>query len=278
MGESYTGACAAVQGTMESCAKRVDSLRTDCTKSYGSLTNWPGPCECTYYAQDLMCFDEQALCASQVWTQVPEWFRDGVTSCLAKDAEYSIRAELGTFSNPFTVSGLAGSIQRAQTSTAGPGSTSSLPTPTTSPRVESDQLSGGAIAGIVIGSLAGVSLILGAVYLLWRRRRRQSKTRASESDDAAVFACIGGKPELDGKPASPAMHEVEGGGVHEMPIKESCQELDAPRTYSELPQSEQQQEPVELSADSVIQPKKSLPQVKLSLTPEENRGTRSGGG
>ncbi|KAF6826425.1 hypothetical protein CMUS01_09452 [Colletotrichum musicola] len=277
MGESYTGACAAVQVTMESCAKRVDSLRTDCTKSYGSLTNWPGPCECTYYAQDLMCFDEQALCASQVWTQVPEWFRDGVTSCLAKDAEYTIRAELGTFSNPFTVSGLAGSIQRAQTSTAGPGSTSSLPTQTTNPGMGPGQLSGGAIAGIVIGSLAGVSLILGAVYLLWRRRRRLRKTRAGESDDA-VFAGVGGKPELDGKPASLAMHEVEGGGVHEMPIKESCQELDAPRTYSELPQSEQHQEPVELSADSGKQRKASLPQANHSLTPEENRGTRSGGG
>jgi hypothetical protein len=72
MPESYTGACLAVQSTMQSCASRIDSLRTECTKSYGSLTAWPGPCECTYYAQDLMCFDEQELCALQAWSQVPE--------------------------------------------------------------------------------------------------------------------------------------------------------------------------------------------------------------
>jgi hypothetical protein len=57
-----------------------------------------------------MCFDEQALCASQAWSQVPQWFRDGVTTCLAKDAKYTIRAELGTFEVPFTIAGLAGSL------------------------------------------------------------------------------------------------------------------------------------------------------------------------
>lgn len=152
MAETYIGNCVAVQGTIQSCASRVDSLRTECTKSYGSLTAWPGPCECTYYAQDLMCFDEPALCASQAWSQVPAWFRDGVTTCLAKDAAYTIRAQLGAFSNPFTVSGLAGSLQRAQSTTAGPGSTSSLPTQTTTPGAETNHLSSGTVAGIVVGA------------------------------------------------------------------------------------------------------------------------------
>jgi hypothetical protein len=130
MPDTYSGVCSPLQSTMESCASRIDSLRQDCTRSYGTLTAWPGPCECSYYAQDLMCFDEQELCASQVWTQVPSWFRDGVTSCLGKDENYTVRAQLGTYSDPFTVVGLAGSLatptgtnDTGASATASPGAT-----------------------------------------------------------------------------------------------------------------------------------------------------------
>ncbi|KAK7181811.1 transmembrane alpha-helix domain-containing protein [Paraphaeosphaeria sporulosa] len=107
--ETYTdAACNAAVPTMNSCASRWDSIRTECTNSVTTNTVWPGPCECAYYRNDLPCFDEQVLCAAQVWTQVPQWFRDGVTSCLMKDASYTIRAQLGNAQNPFLVSGIAG--------------------------------------------------------------------------------------------------------------------------------------------------------------------------
>lgn len=190
MAESYTGTCAPLSATMSLCASRVDSLRTECTKSYGTLTQWPGPCECSYYAQDLPCFDEQALCADQAWTQVPQWFRDGVTSCIMKDAAYTIRAQLGTFENPFTVESIKGVLsgsttpmaQPSSTSAGGPSSTGSSPAATSAAQLddEGDGVSGGAVAGIVVGVIAILAVAI--LALIWTRRRKR-RVRASPAQE-----------------------------------------------------------------------------------------------
>lgn len=237
MSESYTGACLAVQSTMQSCALRIDSLRTERTKSYGTLTAWPGPCECTYYAQDLMCFDEQKLCASQAWSQVPAWFREGVTSCLEKDENYTVRAQLGSYSDPFTVVGLARSLATTtvnangtdMSSTARPGATISGPSSSAAGTINasSTSMASGVIAGITIGSIAGLSLIaMGAFFL----RRRHNLKIALAQKSAGEFH------ELH---AHPTVHESGNRPLYEKHGTEVC----------ELPQ----QEPAELFAEHAIE-------------------------
>ncbi|KAH6663045.1 hypothetical protein B0J14DRAFT_570575 [Halenospora varia] len=125
--------------SMQVCASRWDSIRTECTKTITTNTIWPGPCECSYYANDLPCFDEFAICAYQAWTQVPSWFREGVTSCIGKVPGYTIRAQLGSTDNPFTIASLTNGATLA---TQG-GSSSSSGTPASS---------GSAVTGLGSGS------------------------------------------------------------------------------------------------------------------------------
>ncbi|KAI5367196.1 hypothetical protein Slin14017_G022320 [Septoria linicola] len=226
MSETY----APVQSTFASCAQRVDSLRTECTKSYTTLTVWPGPCECSYYAQDLVCFDEQELCALQVWSQVPQWFRDGVSSCLAKDANYMVRAELGTFEDPFTVSGLAGSLASTTvdsgeaTPVASPGSSATVNASATSsstggPEQEQSKLTGGSIADIVLGVLAFLGLIAAGI-LLHRRRT----LRGEEAVDHANLHELHAEPNLHCLDDT-AVHEKADGAVYELPQHEPVELL-----------------------------------------------------
>ncbi|KAF2727992.1 hypothetical protein EJ04DRAFT_122520 [Polyplosphaeria fusca] len=207
-GETYTDAsCNAVVPTMSSCASRWDSIRTECTKSITTNTVWPGPCECGYYTNDLECFDEQALCAVQVWSQVPQWFRDGVTSCLMKDASYTIRAQLGEWQNPFLISGLAGnavtdygsststresrstsagSISSTSAQTAGGPQTVTVTAPTSqSPSTTASSegpsgahgMSNGAKIGLGLGLGLGVLMVsLVGGGLLLQKRRASAKT------------------------------------------------------------------------------------------------------
>jgi hypothetical protein len=189
--ETYTNAaCRAVTSTMNSCAKRWDSIRTECTKRVTTNTVWPGPCECAYFTNDMPCFDEQEFCAAQVWTQVPQWFRDGVTSCLMKDANFTVRAQLGTaigsMGNPFTVNGLAGKATRtvdARVTTPTPAQTSataSIPSATGAAPKASESLSTGAKAGFGVGISVGVILVALAAFAVSRSRRKPSRPEDAE--------------------------------------------------------------------------------------------------
>ncbi|KAL6709480.1 hypothetical protein ACN47E_001415 [Coniothyrium glycines] len=200
--ETFTDAsCNAVTATMTSCARRWDAIRQNCTNSYGSNTVWPGPCECSYYANDLPCFDEQATCADQIWTQVPQWFRDGVTSCLMKDASYTIRAQLGTVENPFSITGLAGNATRTTASSSGAAQTGSLPnavSATTTPITNDPAprgLDNGAKIGIGVGIGIGVPILSFIIAFIVIRRSRGQKVDAGEELEA------GEKYEVHGKDA-----------------------------------------------------------------------------
>jgi hypothetical protein len=72
-GETFTNSeCNNARSTMGSCASQWDSIRIACKSAVTTNTVWPGPCECGYFANDLPCFDDQALCAAQVWYVVFE--------------------------------------------------------------------------------------------------------------------------------------------------------------------------------------------------------------
>jgi hypothetical protein len=133
------------------------------------------------------CFDEQALCAAQVWTQVPQWFRDGVSSCLMKDAGFTVRANLGSatgvMGNPFTVRDLPGRLTRTTASVrvmetggarTGAGISPSIPSQTSmaTSKPREEEMSIGAKAGFGVGIGLGVILIAVAAFLLVRSRRR----------------------------------------------------------------------------------------------------------
>jgi len=221
--ESYTGACAisSIYSSFQECAHRADSLRAICTSSYGSLTVWPGPCECSFYAQDLACFDEKTFCASQIWSQASQWFRDGVTTCLGNDKNYEVKAQIGTFENPFTITGLPGI--NATISSACPASTSALATPTgngtargaLSPSfpLSSTKLSSGAIAGAVIGSFIGCLLVALAAYLFLRQAKKKRDMEAEAEREKNLV------PELHDKDAIIHMKETKE-NCHEMPQAE----------------------------------------------------------
>jgi hypothetical protein len=184
--ETFTNSeCRAATSSMNACAKRWDSIRLACKDSISTNTIWPGPCECAYYANDLPCFDEQAFCAAQVWTQVPQWFRDGVSSCIMKDATYTVRANLGSASgvigNPFTVTDLPGKLQATRTGVdaglvtgqpAQTGASASIVSPTSVSNVDNREgLSTGAKAGFGVGIGVGVVLIAVAAFLIARSRK-----------------------------------------------------------------------------------------------------------
>jgi hypothetical protein len=178
-----------------------------------------------------MCFDEQELCASQVWTQVPTWFRDGVTSCLGKDENYTVRAQLGTFSDPFTVAGLAGSLatptgtnDTGLSATASPGATISGLSSSTAGTTDvgSDAISGGAIAGAVVGSVSGAALVVVGAFLLYRRRKTKLKLATSEEDTEDGLPELHAKSlvlESDNRP----LYEKHGVDVFELPQHEPAE-------------------------------------------------------
>jgi hypothetical protein len=142
------------------------------------------------------CFDEQALCADQVWTQVPQWFRDGVSSCLMKDAGYTVRANLGSavgaMGNPFTVKDLPGKATRtvdAGVITGTPaqtGATAALASATSAVNVD-EGLSTGAKAGFGVGIGLGVVLIAVVAFFIARSRKKTVPTQDAEKREPSPF-------------------------------------------------------------------------------------------
>ncbi|EAT82804.1 hypothetical protein HBI56_066860 [Parastagonospora nodorum] len=243
--ETYTNAaCISATPAMNACAQRWDSIRTECTKSNTLNTVWPGPCECAYFANDLPCFDDQALCAEQVWTQVPQWFRDGVSSCLMKDSSFTVRAALGNASgamgNPFSVPDLPGKLTRAvdagiATATSTPartGASAILPSATSARLQEAEGLSTGAKAGFGAGIGVVVVIIAFAAVLIARSHRRKSTNTnthfgAQDSEKSVVSPPVK-RAELHDQEKRVELHEhahVQPAPVNEMPGTEERHEM-----------------------------------------------------
>ncbi len=72
---------------------------------------------------------------------------------------------------------------------SGSGAASSTPSATSSPAASKKSgLSGGAIAGIVIGSLAGVGLIAAAVLLIFRRKQQRLRVVRQQNSERGKWA------------------------------------------------------------------------------------------
>lgn len=77
---------------------------------------------------------------------------------------------------------------------------------------EKDRLSGGAIAGIVIGVLAGLAAIAIAAFLLWRRKRNADEAEAAGATDQQNMTrnvSVLSKAGLLSRGAQPSMGETD---------------------------------------------------------------------
>jgi hypothetical protein len=154
-----------------------------------------------------------------------------------QDENYTVHAQLGTYSDPFTVVGLAGSLATTTAKaygtdispTASPGATVAGPSSSATGVITADSTrkTGGVIAGITIGSIAGLSLIATGAYLLHRRRTFKLALADKSTDEAH---------ELH---AHPAIHESDDRPIYEKHGTDVC----------ELPQ----QEPAELFAEHAVE-------------------------
>ncbi|KAL1641664.1 hypothetical protein SLS58_005942 [Diplodia intermedia] len=108
------------------------------------------------------------------------------------------------------IEGYALELKPASTSSASNSSSSSSASPSPTPSDDDSTLSGGAIAGIVIGVLALLALLTGLFsFLLLRRRRRRRQSAAAAAADAARRTSSSPPPthEVDG---TAAFHEKVG--------------------------------------------------------------------
>jgi len=134
-----------------------------------------------------------------------------VTTCLGNDRNYEVKAQLGTFENPFTVTGLVGSNDTR--TSASPVSTRATVTSTSHPTSSSPTISSGAIAGAVIGSTIGFFLIALAIYLLLRQAKRRRDVEAEAEREKNRI------PELHEDDAIIHMKETKDNS-HELPQAE----------------------------------------------------------
>lgn len=106
----------------------------------------------------------------------------------------------------------------------------------------SNNLKGGAIAGIVIGVIAGVALLAGLLWFLLRRNRKAGPNAAAElpvekGSDAETSV-------LDSK----ALHEIDSNERTELPYSRADAAVFTELPSPEAPKELEGQDPIELDA------------------------------
>lgn len=97
--------------------------------------------------------------------------------------------ELSEFKEPIPCFNATEPTPGDSTSKNGNGAASSTPTPTPAAEKKSKSgLSGGAIAGIVIGSIAGVALIAGAGLFIYRRKQQRLRLLRQQNSERGKWA------------------------------------------------------------------------------------------
>jgi hypothetical protein len=155
--------------------------------------------------------------------------RDGVTSCLATNENYTVRAQLGTYSDPFTVAGHAGGLatttatanMTATSSTASPGATAAGPSSsaTEMSTTDSTRMAGGVIAGVTIGSIAGLCLVVTGSYLFYRCRRSKLAFTEKSEDGTHELHAHSAVHESGNRP----LYKEQGPDVFELPRHEPAE-------------------------------------------------------
>lgn len=108
--------------------------------------------------------------------------------CLSSKQDAPL-AENQSWAESVTVPTAAPCPTSATTSGAATTSPSSAPAPTNQDQHAS--ITGGAIAGIVIGALAGVALVAAGLWFFLSRRRRRPRSDADASGSAAASPSVG---------------------------------------------------------------------------------------
>lgn len=144
---------------------------------------------------------------------------------------------------PTYISKTKANLQCLRANNINPGSEKVAAAPSPTP-LHGNSLSGGAIAGIVIGVLAAVAIVAGAAFFFWRRRRRSKEAQALEPEQK------GGDPESpviaakDGGEMREQMNVVE---IEDTPVKELSPDSEVMKAGTEM-------KPAELSgANGVVE-------------------------
>ncbi|KAF6842754.1 hypothetical protein CMUS01_02747 [Colletotrichum musicola] len=143
-------------------------------------------------------------------------------------ATSSCSTSTSSTSTPVSItSAITSAIDTAGTSATASetGSPSSSPSASTDPDSESSAaMSGGAIAGAAIGGVAGVALLIGGIFFVWRRKRRAAAELAAEPQQNAGWT-YGGEAKY-----APQQQQFPG----ELPTQRSHAEMDTNPTAYEL--------------------------------------------
>ncbi|CAI0654042.1 hypothetical protein COL154_010458 [Colletotrichum chrysophilum] len=138
------------------------------------------------------------------------------------------------------------SVTRTQTAPDMGSTATSTSTPTAEPEAAA-ALSGGAIAGIAVGSTLGVVAVLAGFFFMWRRRR------AKQQQDAAAAAA----------PAAP--YVAPGGGAAELAPPDEKRNLMQPNTPSTVSDGMGIQRPVsDMSMSTVVSSPSGTPRTPNS--------------
>ncbi|KAF6803331.1 hypothetical protein CSOJ01_10971 [Colletotrichum sojae] len=162
------------------------------------------------------------LCLSSAVTVLPvniSWATTVATSSCSTSTS-STSTPVSITSGITTAIDTAGSASATATETG----SSSSPSASTDP-ADSDSsaaMSGGAIAGAAIGGVAGVALLIGGIFFVWRRKRRAAAELAAEPQQNAGWT-YGGEAKY-----APQQQQFPG----ELPTQRSHAEMDTnPTTY-----------------------------------------------
>ena len=131
------------------------------------------PCDGTANSTRWCCGDNKDCCAGDIGVEtLAQIFLGDLADATTSTLSTTVSASSLTAVVSSSTSSTSG------TSTSGTSTSSTSTSGTSAPQTEktSTSLSGGAIAGIVVGSIAGIALIGAAWFLLARRRRRSDNS------------------------------------------------------------------------------------------------------
>ena len=197
---------------------------------------------------------------SDDWYDILNWLVAPVLLTFMPIANSEARASIGTAKSKMLC---------VHANTVNPGNDQPGLAPTPTPvDFSSGGLSGGAIAGIVVGIIAVLAIIAGLAFFFWRRKR---KTRKEEEKNIAMPAHHDQPPAY----SSDAKTQIEGEPLVEAPADDAgIKELDNQNEVRPELQNYKSQERVELAADGTTPKVERQPAELFAGAPDgDGKGT-----